>query len=83
MHSTVCGRVGVGGKGEAGIPPAAPPPYPARTYMLLYICTVHELCWRTIGEYRLRSLSMYSTVLDGTRPIVKSFSSEDTLALLR
>jgi hypothetical protein len=33
--------------------PAAPTPL-TLPYMLLYICTVHELCSQTVGEYRLR-----------------------------
>ncbi len=40
------------GRGEAHIPPAAPTPL-TLPYTLLYICTVHELCSRTVGEYRL------------------------------
>ncbi len=39
-------------RGEARIPPAAPTPL-TLPYTLLYICSVHELCSRTIGEYRL------------------------------
>jgi hypothetical protein len=42
------------GRGEACIPPAAPTPL-TLPYTLLYICTVHELCSRTVGEYRLRA----------------------------
>jgi hypothetical protein len=42
------------GRGEARIPPAAPTPL-TLPYTLLYICTVQELCSRTVGEYRLRS----------------------------
>ncbi len=40
------------GRGEVRIPPAAPTPL-TLPYTLLYICTVHELCSRTVGEYRL------------------------------
>jgi hypothetical protein len=47
--------------GEARIPPAAPTPL-TLPYMLLYICTVHELCSRTVGEYRHWGL------LTATRP---------------
>ncbi len=43
------------GQGEACIPPAAPTPL-TLPYTLLYICTVHELCSRTVGEYRLRGV---------------------------
>jgi hypothetical protein len=36
-------------------------------YMLLYICTVHELCSRTVGEYRHRCpLLLISVQTDGT-----------------
>ncbi len=40
-----------GGGGEVRIPPAAPNPLTV-PYMLLYICTVNELCSRSVGEYR-------------------------------
>jgi hypothetical protein len=40
------------GRGKACIPPATPTPL-TLPYILLYICTVHELCSRTVGEYRL------------------------------
>ncbi len=56
------------GRGEARIPPAAPTPL-TLSYTLLYIYTVHELCSRTIGEYRLglyatyeRHLAAYSSL---------------------
>jgi hypothetical protein len=41
------------GQVEARIPPAAPTPL-TLLYTLLYICTVHELCSRTVGESLLR-----------------------------
>jgi hypothetical protein len=44
------------GRGEARIPPAAPTPL-TLPYTLLYIRTVHELCSRTVGEYRLCMLA--------------------------
>jgi hypothetical protein len=44
------------GRGEARIPPAAPTLL-TLLYMLLYICTVHELCSQTVGEYRLSTPS--------------------------
>ncbi len=48
------GRVGGGGGGGGAHPPAAPNQRPPLTlpYTLLYICTVHELGSRTVGEYR-------------------------------
>jgi hypothetical protein len=51
-YSYLLGRVGGWGQGEACIPPAAPTPL-TLLYTLLYNCTVHELCSRTVGEYRL------------------------------
>jgi hypothetical protein len=55
VHSTLEGSVRAGGEGETGILSATPIPLPCCTYTLPYTCTVHELCSRTIGEYRLRN----------------------------
>jgi hypothetical protein len=55
---TVTCRAGLGvGAGGGAHPSCCPhPPYPdVHVNTLLYICTVHELCSRTFGEYRLRS----------------------------
>ncbi len=46
------------GRGEARIPPASRTPL-TLPYMLLYICTVHELCSRTVGEYRHGTIASY------------------------
>ncbi len=46
-------------RGEAHIPLAAPTPL-TLPYTLLYICTVHELCSRTVGEYRLSGSAVTS-----------------------
>jgi hypothetical protein len=47
------------GRGEACIPPAALTPLTLPDTSL-YICTVHELCSRTVGEYRLREPREYT-----------------------
>jgi hypothetical protein len=54
-YSYLSGRVGGGGGGR---PASLLMPHPLTLpYTLLYICTVHELYSRTVGEYRLRGVS--------------------------
>jgi hypothetical protein len=49
MYSNMLCTVEGGGGGKGPIPPAAPTPF-FLPYRLLYICTVNELCSRTIRE---------------------------------